>query len=164
MKKVSSRFSNASTFWNITRISACCTSDENQTHGWHICDVWRNLYNPVIIFYSKMLSCLAERQPRLDKLHVISSLTFLDKGSCVLLLVSLKHPSKSIILPSLATNHSQLWSHFRVNCWVGVWYLFCHIAKKTPKQICWYALWYVPYLSWQRSHITLSNLKSTYCI
>lgn len=53
-----------------------------------------NLYSPVIIFYSKMLSCLAERQRRLDKLHVISNLTFLDKESCVLLLVSRKHPSK----------------------------------------------------------------------
>lgn len=108
-----------------------CAVLQNVTHGWHICDVWRNLYNPVIIFYNKMFSCLAERQSRLDKLHVISNLTFLDKASWVLLLVSLKHPSKLIILPSLATNHSHLC--FKVNC-CSVWYLFCNITKVREKK------------------------------
>lgn len=124
-------FSNTWAQWNITCIRPCSSSEENQMHGWHICDVWRNLYGTLIIFYSEMLSCLAGRQPRLDKLPAISKMTFLDKGSCVLLLVSQNHPSNGIILPSAATNHSQLSRYLRGNCWFQVWHfwsLFGHFA------------------------------------
>lgn len=51
---------------DFTHITVWCTLEENHTHGWHICDIW-NLYSPLIIFYSEMLSLLAERQSRLHK-------------------------------------------------------------------------------------------------